>query len=219
MNITNYLPKRILDETYIVTLTDVIYIIYNKLSLEEKDNLLNNNEFKRELTKSLLNDCTGDYYKDFNNYLIYFTPSELLALIDIKELNNYFKDNHKEYILFSSCMDKDRNDTIRYILNNEEMFNLFFELNDNYYSLFSKIDYDLIKEAILKLDEIDFPYDNLFISCLDIDTQRKLLQENISNRTLKIIINRAALTVKNEFFKNDQRAIFLYKDFNIKSLI
>lgn len=206
----------------ICTAFDIAYII-SRLDSREKEIVLKDERIKKIVGIGILEESTSDFYYGFEYILRYLKPSELLSLYDADTIKDFFKKDYSghEYKLFASCMNKDKNDTIKYILSDEEMFKLFFSLNGYFYSTFYNIDYDLFKEIIFKLEKMKFPYRTDFISCVGEDNQRKIIKESISDDTLVIILkecnNKNGLL--SDFFKNDVRAKYLYDRFNLARLI
>lgn len=204
---------------------DIFLILYKISTLNEdaRKSVLENEQIRNILGIKILKYSSGDFYRGFDEVLSYLKPSELLSLYDVKTLKEFFSSEYKhhEYKLYASCMNKNENDTIAYVLKNDELFKRFFSMNDYFYSCFHNIDYPLFKEIINKLEQLGFPYRTDFLNCVSEDNIRTIIQDNISNETLVLLLknrsNRKGLL--SDFFKNDFRAKFLFDRFNIISLI
>ena len=116
-------------------------------------------------------------------------------------------------------MEKDANTTVSYVLQNDEMFDEMFKLNNNFYSMFGKLDYNLFRDVILKMGENVVNYPRDFIRIMNSEKQKLLLSENISDEMLIYILNVFSNDALSYFFEKDSRAIYLFEKFNIKQLI
>ena len=146
-------------------------------------------------------------YKDFSNY------NSIDDNISF-EINNSEIRNSNEYKFFVVLCENDINNTILWILQNDNLFKEFFMKVDNFYSMFCDLDYDLIVKIIYKLDEYrdyfhDKGYD--FLSLINKDNQRALLGENFSDDIILRLIGYFNIDTLSYFFLNDQRSIDLFE--------
>lgn len=146
-------------------------------------------------------------YKDFSNY------NSIDDNISF-EINNSEIRNSNEYKFFVVLCENDINNTILWILQNDNLFKEFFMKVDNFYSMFCDLDYDLIVKIIYKLDEYrdyfhDKGYD--FLSLINKDNQKALLGENFSDDIILKLIGYFNIDTLSYFFLNDQRSIDLFE--------
>lgn len=155
-------------------------------------------------------------YKDFSNY------NSIDDNISF-EINNSEIRNSNEYKFFVVLCENDINNTILWILQNDNLFKEFFMKVDNFYSMFCDLDYDLIVKIIYKLDEYrdyfhDKGYD--FLSLINKDNQKALLGENFSDDIILKLIGYFNIDTLSYFFLNDRRSIDLFeKILNINGYI
>ena len=130
-----------------------LMIRISTLSKEEIDKVLQREDIKNKLSIGLLEESKRDFYAGFRKMTEYFSIEQILYLFDIKTLKSFFVGEYKshEYKLFATLMDKNINKTISFVLKDDELFHELFMLNDNFYSLFTNLDYDLFKEVIFKM--------------------------------------------------------------------
>ena len=146
-------------------------------------------------------------YKDFSNY------NSIDDNISF-EINNSEIRNSNEYKFFVVLCENDINNTILWILQNDNLFKEFFMKVDNFYSMFCDLDYDLIVKIIYKLDEYrdyfhDKGYD--FLSLINKDNQKALLGENFSDDIILKLIGYFNIDTLYYFFLNDRRSIDLFE--------
>ena len=146
-------------------------------------------------------------YKDFSNY------NSIDDNISF-EINNSEIRNSNEYKFFVVLCENDINNTILWILQNDNLFKEFFMKVDNFYSMFCDLDYDLIVKIIYKLDEYrdyfhDKGYD--FLSLINKDNQKALLGENFSDDIILKLIDYFNIDTLSYFFLNDRRSIDLFE--------
>ena len=146
-------------------------------------------------------------YKDFSNY------NSIDDNISF-EINNSEIRNSNEYKFFVVLCENDINNTILWILQNDNLFKEFFMKVDNFYSMFCDLDYDLIVKIIYKLDEYrdyfhDKGYD--FLSLINKDNQKALLGENFSDDIILKLIGYFNIDTLSYFFLNDRRSIDLFE--------
>jgi len=203
-----------------LTIMDILIEVYY-LDSEEKTNILNNPEIKKILGDEILKYCKNDYYRYFEQVLNYLSISELLSLYDVETLKMYFSNDNKyhEYKLFATCMNKDANETIKYVLQNDEMFKEFFRISDYFYSTFYNLDYDLFKQVIFKLEELNVPYVSDFLGSINEENQEQILKEDISDNTTLLMLSCFRKEIIDDFLLNNPKAIYLFEKMNIKRFV
>lgn len=165
-------------------------------------NIINN--FYKELTISDF----PNYKNDYNN-----GNYEVLGIIS-KKISDSVNRKKNEYKLFVCLFEKNPDKVMEWILSDNNLFREVMFLSDDMYSIFASLSYDVIVRTIYKLEEIDFIKENIgcnFISCLDSDNQKKLLDEAFNDDTLIKIISYFRKDVVSYFFEYDKRSIYLYK--------
>ncbi|MBR2708584.1 MAG: hypothetical protein IKE90_04045 [Bacilli bacterium] len=185
-------------------------------NLEKKDI-----DDKRNYALDIINKSNKDYYKAFRNIAHHFTVEEMMQIFDYKTIKNIFSgaNSSHEYKLFVILMEKDANATINYALHNDKIFDELFKSSDKFYSMFSNLDYNLLRDVILKMNENVVNYPCNFISVIDKKKQKSLLYENISDEALTHILKYFSNDVISYFFEKDPRALYLFENFDIKTLI
>ena len=165
-------------------------------------NIINN--FYKELTISDF----PNYKNDYNN-----GNYEVLGIIS-KKISDSVNRKKNEYKLFVCLFEKNPDKVMEWILSDNNLFREVMFLSDDMYSIFASLSYDVIVRTIYKLEEINFIKENIgcnFISCLDSDNQKKLLDEAFNDDTLIKIISYFRKDVVSYFFEYDRRSIYLYK--------
>lgn len=165
-------------------------------------NIINN--FYKELTISDF----PNYKNDYNN-----GNYEVLGIIS-KKISDSVNRKKNEYKLFVCLFEKNPDKVMEWILSDNNLFREVMFLSDDMYSIFASLSYDVIVRIIYKLEEINFIKENIgcnFISCLDSDNQKKLLDEAFNDDTLIKIISYFRKDVVSYFFEYDKRSIYLYK--------
>lgn len=165
-------------------------------------NIINN--FYKELTISDF----PNYKNDYNN-----GNYEVLGIIS-KKISDSVNRKKNEYKLFVCLFEKNPDKVMEWILSDNNLFREVMFLSDDMYSIFASLSYDVIVRTIYKLEEINFIKENIgcnFISCLDSDNQKKLLDEAFNDDTLIKIISYFRKDVVSYFFEYDKRSIYLYK--------
>ena len=165
-------------------------------------NIINN--FYKELTISDF----PNYKNDYNN-----GNYEVLGIIS-KKISDSVNRKKNEYKLFVCLFEKNPDKVMEWILSDNNLFREVMFLSDDMYSIFASLSYDVIVRIIYKLEEINFIKENIgcnFISCLDSDNQKKLLDEAFNDDTLIKIISYFRKDVVSYFFEYDRRSIYLYK--------
>lgn len=195
-----------------------LMIRISTLSRGDIDKALQREDIKNKLSIGLLEEFKRDFYAGFRKMTEYFSIEQILYLCDVKTLKSFFVGENKphEYKLFATLMDKDINKTISFALKDDELFHELFMLNDNFYSLFSNLDYDLFKEVIFKMENNISSYPDSFIMGLNLDSQRKILQEPISDEAIIYMLPRLKRDACSDFFCNNPRSRYLYNKTSIK---
>lgn len=165
-------------------------------------NIINN--FYKELTISDF----PNYKNDYNN-----GNYEVLGKIS-KKISDSVNRKKNEYKLFVCLFEKNPDKVMEWLFSDNNLFREVMFLSDDMYSIFASLSYDVIVRTIYKLEEINFIKENIgcnFISCLDSDNQKKLLDEAFNDDTLIKIISYFRKDVVSYFFEYDKRSIYLYK--------
>ncbi len=199
----------------------VLYQI-RRLNRERRNIVLGDSRIRDKLRIGLLNESRNDQYRYYDEILGILSVKEFISLYDQEFLKKYFGNNYKngeKYKLFVSLCQKDFNETIRCILNDDGLFDEFFSVSDNFYSMFYNFDYDLLLECILKIENCNKEYRNDFVSCIPVESQRKLLEENLKDSIIVWLLPVFKAEVISDFFEKDSRALHLFSKFNITSLI
>ena len=198
-----------------------LMIRISTLSEEDIDEVLKKDNIKNKLSRGLLEESKRDFYASFEKITRYFSVSQILSIFDVKTLKSFFVGDNKdhEYKLFATLLGKDINKTIRYVLNDDEMFNELFMLNNYFYSLFTNLDYELFRDVILKMKENISNYPSHFLGMVTASCQRKILKENISDTVIIYILPKFKEEIISNFFEKDLRARYLFDKFNIKDFV
>ena len=106
-----------------------------------------------------------------------------------------------------------------YILEDDVLFNEFFGCSDYFYSMFSGLDYELLKQVIFKIEKADFKYKFDFLCSVDYESQIKLLNEDIKDETILKMMPFLKNDVVSYFFENNIRAKHLYRYVDVASLV
>ena len=208
---------------------------------KEKTAILNTPVIKDKLKKELLKEAAmGNAYYNFRNIINVFSLNYIFDNFDYDDIHEAFKKlsykdfsnynsiddnisfeinnseirNSNEYKFFVVLCENDINNTILWILQNDNLFKEFFMKVDNFYSMFCDLDYDLIVKIIYKLDEYrdyfhDKGYD--FLSLINKDNQKALLGENFSDDIILKLIGYFNIDTLSYFFLNDRRSIDLFE--------
>ncbi len=193
----------------------------NDTILEIREKLNASEEVRKDFASKLLEKISGDFYRGFRSIVPFYSVEELLKLFDFWTLNDFFSDRYKgqQYKFFAVLMEKNSDETIKCILQDNYMFDYFFESSDNFYSLFYNISYESFRNLILKMGDDIVNYPNYFIGSVSAENQRMLLKEDLSFDVLAYLIPKFKTEVINDFFAKDPRAIVLAEKVNIRSLI
>lgn len=196
----------------------------SKLNSEEKEMVLGNFRVKNKLASEILNECSGDIYSYFESLKLKLSVTEILSLLDVKKIKDNFIGDKKylEYKLFASlCRSEvEVNETVSYLLNNDEMFIEFFKQSTNFYSALESLNGKLLIDTLTKLKQNNMDtqcYD--FVSCLSLDTQKELIDEKLDDEIISILIPKFRIDAVNYFFKVDNRANYLFKNFDMQNFV
>lgn len=196
----------------------------SKLNSEEKEIVLGNFKVKNKLASEILNECSGDIYSYFESLKLKLSVTEILSLLDVKKIKDNFIGDKKylEYKLFASlCRSEvEVNETVSYLLNNDEMFIEFFKQSTNFYSALESLNGKLLIDTLTKLKQNNMDtqcYD--FVSCLSLDTQKELIDEKLDDEIISILIPKFRIDAVNYFFKVDNRANYLFKNFDMQNFV
>lgn len=208
---------------------------------KEKTAILNTPVIKDKLKKELLKEAAmGNAYYNFRNIINVLSLNYIFDNFDYDDIHEAFKKlsykdfsnynsiddnisfeinnseirNSNEYKFFVVLCENDINNTILWILQNDNLFKEFFMKVGNFYSMFCDLDYDLIVKIIYKLDEYrdyfhDKGYD--FLSLINKDNQKALLGENFSDDIILKLIGYFNIDTLSYFFLNDRRSIDLFE--------
>ncbi|MBQ8219278.1 MAG: hypothetical protein IJZ79_05945, partial [Bacilli bacterium] len=102
----------------------------------------------------------------------------------------------------------------------EDNYNVFESviINSEYYYGVLKInDYNLLLNAINKIENSNFDYN--YDCIISEKFESKLLKENFSYDLLTKIVKGVSIEAKNEFFKNDYRATHIWTNFDTKYIL
>lgn len=193
------------------------------LSEEDRGIVLSDVKIKNRLCKGILDECNSDIYAYFDRLKHRLSVVEILSLIDVKLLKEHFVGDLKynEYKVFSSlCQSSyDTRKVVSYVLNDDELFEEFFNQSTNFYSGLGCLEGELLKDVLFKLREKgmnDKCYD--FVSCLSLETQKYLIDEKLDDGFIAYLVPKFKLEAINYFFANDKRSDYLFNKFNITSM-
>lgn len=208
-----------IDDMYSFTLVTKLYHLH--LSESDLDKVLERDDIREKLAIGLLEESKENFYAGFREVLRYFTPRQFISLYDARTLKSFFSGNLKnhEYKFFVCLLEKDFNGIINYVLSDDEMFNELFKINDNFYSMFSSISYDLFRNVILKMGDDISSYPSDFIGIIDENYQKRILSENISDDMIIYLVPRFKDNVISEFLCNNPKGRYLFNKFNIKNFV
>lgn len=193
-----------------------------KLNSKKRSIVLEDSVIRKKLREGLLEESKCDQYHYYDKILNILSVKEFISLYDKKYLDSFFGGDYRngdKYKFFASLCQKNFNETIRYLLNDDNLFDEFFSLNDSFCSLFDNLDYELLLKCILKIEKSNREYKNDFVISISTEKQRKLLKEDILDTTIVWLLPRFKPEVISDFFQNDPRALYLFEKFDITSLI
>lgn len=189
---------------------------------EKRKMFLNDERAIEKLRVGLLLESKRDPYYWYRLILQNLSVHEFLSLYDGEFIQKFFISDRSgaEYKLFVCLCEKDINTVIDFVLKDDLLFEEFFKEADNFYSIFSDLEYDKCERIIEKMMIKNKKYDLLFISSISTENQYKLLNsDKISDEMLVSLINNFKIEVQNYFFENDVRAEYLYARFNVNRLL
>ena len=205
------------NKSNVKTVFDIINLI-SKLNPQEKKIVIKDERIKSIVGMGITLECKVDAYKKINYIFQFLEINELFSLYDETTIKNYF---NKEYFkdFFMACIDKDTNRTINSLLNNDEMFKLFFRTCSSFKFDFNKISYDLFCQVIFKLERLNITIPLDFFSSINDNYKENLIKESVEFKTLEKLLKTCSRDVLKEFLKNDIRAVYMLDMFNIPFLI
>lgn len=197
------------------------------LSPSNKANLLTNPLIKEKLTPYILEQYIND--KRLKKLKQKLTVSEIMSLLDLQSINEFYnkcifeyKNSFEKYKIFSYlCTNKKESITlVNYLLTNNELF-LEFIINISFYKdVFNYIDTELILKIILKLYSLkNEKYLYFFVTYLNIDTQKELIDAKLDDNLLVNIIGYLKPESIKYLFFADKRINYLFPKTNIMELI
>ena len=191
------------------------------LSEDKKQLVLFDERIINKLKVGLQEESCDHLYGYFREMVKYISPNEFLSLYKNEGIKKYFKGHFKSggYIIFACLCEKNINETVKYILNDEKLFDEFFKLSDNFYSMFYNLDYELFKEIIFRFEKLNYKYNLDFLSSISYENQINIFNEEIKDSTILNIIPYFRVESVNYFFENNIRARHLYKCTNIAHLV
>lgn len=193
-----------------------------KLDDEKRSIVLSDNLISDKLKNGLLEESKSDQYRYYGEILNILSVKEFISLYDKEYLDIFFDGNGRngsKYKFFASLCLKDFNETIRYVLEDDGLFDELFSVSDNFFSIFDRLDYELLLKCILKIEKNNKEYRNDFVSSISIEYQRRLLKENVSDDMIVWLLPAFKPEIISDFFENDPRALYLFSKFDIVSLI
>lgn len=193
------------------------------LSEEERSIVLSDAKIRERLCKGILDNCRNDIYAYFDRLKLRLSVVDIMSLIDVKLLKKHFVGDLKydEYKIFSSlCQNnEDTRKIVSYVLNDDKLFEEFFNQSSNFYSVLGCLDGELLKDVLFKLREkgmSDKCYD--FVPCLSFEAQKYLIDEKLDDDFIAYLVPKLRPEAINYFFVNDKRSNYLFNNFNITSM-
>ena len=195
----------------------------NDLKTEDRKQVLANEKIRNKLRYSLLFESKDNQWYYYRKVLEVITPSEFLSLYNCEYLSNYFISSiykEEKYKFYAALCEKDINDVVRYVLNDKELYEDFFKYDDGVNNPFDKLEYDLFKEVILKMQNEEYALVSYFLKSIKEEYQYNILNEPMINEdTLAFLLSSFNNSVNSHFFENDLRAVYLYDRFDINRLV
>lgn len=190
------------------------------LKFDDRKKILSVQVVKNKLKEGLLLESGFSQWYYYREILKKITAIEFLSLYSANELKEFFSRNDCGHasVFFSALCENDVNGIVRYVLKDSEMFEYFLEYSNAY--SFDGLDYDLVKNVILKIQNNNLDFNDDFLANLSLEYQQKIIKEpEISDNSLVFLLSSFRNSVKSDFFMNDNRAIYLYNRFNIVNLV
>ena len=154
---------------------------------------------------------SNNYYALFRKVFETMSAEEFYTKYSVDEIRDYFKDDkYNLYKLIVSSFSNDLNKKYIYnhLLEDDDFFNLFFEEQDNYYSMFDKLDYETALKIINKLKPLKEKYDSYIIRGLSEDDQTAILDE-IDIETIPWFLKNVNSKVREDFFRSNKKAYYV----------
>ncbi|MBQ8219571.1 MAG: hypothetical protein IJZ79_07450, partial [Bacilli bacterium] len=213
--------KKFINDKMNNSLSDTLYYL-NYLSNEQKSLLLKNNAFRKRIFEQILstNNSWNDFRDNYINLNNIFSIPDIVYILNESNLNNLSplgKQNISN--LYASMFQENSNLMWEQILM-EDNYNVFESVIINsgyYYSVMEINDYNLLLNAINKIEDTEFNFDYSYIIPLKFES--KLLEETLSYDLLTKIVKGVSIEAKNEFFKNDYRATHIWTNFDTRYII
>lgn len=191
---------------------------FNYLNEEQRKIVLKDDLVINKLHYCLLNDVKKGIYDDYGEILNYLSLNEFLSLYDAKYLKEFLKDYHVEESKIFYCLCKNNiNEMIKYIIEDDEMFDEFFEHGD--YFSFKRLNYDLLKRIVLKMEKSNLKYRFDYIYYVSAESQKRLLSEDFKDDTILKILSFVQTKILNDFFENNARSKYLISKVSIPHLL
>lgn len=99
------------------------------------------------------------------------------------------------------------NTVLRYALTDSVLFDQLLQQQDQMYSIFANIEYDILMNIIKKIEESGLKYESFFIRSIEQDKKIMLLHENFKDETIWWLLPNLGQSVMEYFFLNDKRAL------------
>lgn len=200
-----------------------VFMILDKISLlnkNDRNKVLKHTAIKNKLRSGLILESRNDNFYNFGKIFEMITLEEFLSLYDSNLLLDYFKINNAEkYQFYEACFDEDSKTFVNYILNDKKMYEDFF-FSSSFATLCAKFSYDLLKEAILKMQNQGFKMGSWVFDDISDENQKKIIfDKEFNDDTIIFILPNLHNEHVNFFFKNDPRAVYLYDKFDIDNLL
>lgn len=162
---------------------------------------------------------SNNYYELFRNLFKKVSAKEFLEKYTVKEIIDYFAENPYDlYKLIVSMFEVKENQKYiyNYLLINDEFFELFFNEQDNFYSIYANIDYETCLKILKKMAKNQ--YNATIIKALTEEEQEKILYE-FDLELLPWILKSVSKEVFKKFFLYDKRAIDLIDEIPLENLL
>ena len=185
----------------------------NKICLLNRENrklVFEDDKIKEMLKIGLLMQSGSNQWHYYREILSKISVSEFLSLYDASFLREYFLNSNGEYeyTFFAALAEKNINEVIDFIINDNDLFNDFFDYCDYFCSSFCFLSYNSVKKVILKMKDINRKFDYSFINSLTFDNQCEIINDSeIDDETLVLLIRCMCKKAQNYFFENDYRAL------------
>lgn len=217
-------------EQYIKSLGDInsmsAFELLNKIKNLREDNrkqLLENDFIRDKLKYGLLYESKNDQWYFYRKVVNSIGVVDFLSLYDYTFLSRYFISSQygeKIYKFYASLCEKDVNAVVKYVLNDKNFYEDFFMNSADFSSYFSQLNYDLVRQVILKKQDDGYKLDESFLRGIDEEKGYLIIDDPVfSDETIISILPFLNNKNKSYFFENDVRAIYLYDKFNLEYLI